>query len=153
MTSETIDIVKQTADELLAQIGLDLSVAVSLEEELVVIQIETDEPGILIGFHGKNLESLQNIISQIVFKKTGEWIRLVVNVGDYRERRDKQLKEMAFEAAAAVVESKQPVTLADLSSSERRVVHLTLQDHPEVTSSSEGEGLDRRLVVSIRPVS
>lgn len=148
--NETLKVVEASALELLQQLEIEATVTTQESEGIVFVQIETQEAGILIGFHGRNLEALQLLLGQIILKKLGVWVKISVSVGDYRQKREAQLKEIALSAASRVEETQQPVVLAELSPSERRIVHLMLQDHPKVMSESEGEGRDRRLVVKVR---
>jgi len=150
--SENIELITQTAQELLEK--LQIVGIVNTQEDLdglYLVTIDTEEQGILIGFHGKNLESFQLMLGQLVYKKLEVWVRLSVSVGDYRERRAKQLQELAESAAQRVLAAGEPVALTDLSPSERRIVHLALEGHDQVLSQSEGEGRQRRLVVKLRP--
>lgn len=147
MEQETLNLIKSLTEELLTKLRIEHDVQLAEEEGSVLVQIETPEPGILIGYHGRSLESFQIILGQLVFKKLGTWVRLTVSVGDYRERREKQLQEMAFSAAERVMQEAQPVYLTQLTPAERRIVHMALQNHDAVMSESEGEGRNRRLVI------
>lgn len=147
MEPENLEKVKEIAQELLNQIGISGQASVSEKDGAVMVTIETEEAGILIGYHGKNLESFQIVLGQLCFRRLGVWVRVVVNVGDYIERRNEQLEQLAFDSAKQAVETSGPITLADLSASERRIVHMALVNHPEVESQSEGEGKMRHLVI------
>lgn len=147
MEPETLTLIKTLTEEMLTKLLIEHDVQVSEQDGAVLVQVETSEPGILIGYHGRSLESLQMMLGQIVYKKLGNWIRITVSVGDYRERREAQLKEMAISAAERVLQNNEPVYLAELTPSERRIVHMALQEHEGVISESEGEGRNRRLVV------
>lgn len=144
-----LKIIKETAEELLKLLKVEMRVEVSQdkENEAVKVQIDAPEPGVLIGFHGQNLNALQLILGLIVNKKLGEWQRLIVNVGDYREKRAEQLKDLALNTAQKVKFSGQVASIPNLTSFERRIVHLALADHPDVATESEGEGGYRRLIV------
>src|SRR3989344_8841076 len=124
---EPIARVKLTTEELLSHLGVVGIVSVDTDEEGAMrVHIETEETGLLIGFHGQTLESFQLILGMIVAKKLGEWKRVYVNVGDYREKREEALMYMAQRAAERAVESGRAVELTRLTPSERRVIHLTL---------------------------
>ncbi len=151
MNKDALTLITTLSEELMAQLQIVGSVVVIEEEAMVRVQIETQEPGILIGYHGRNLEALQLLLGQMVYKKLGNWIRITVSVGDYRERREKQLQELAQSAATRAAEFGEPVVLTELTPAERRIIHLTLQDHAQVMSESEGEGRERRLVIKPRP--
>lgn len=147
MDDATRQTVTETCQELLSKLTIEATVAVADNDGALLVTIETSEPGALIGHHGRSLEALQIILGQLVYKALGTWVRLVVTVGDYRERREQQLKELATQAAERVLSSHEEVVLSDLTPGERRIVHMALSDHPGVLSESQGEGRDRRLIV------
>jgi len=144
-----LKIVKDTAEELLKLLRVEAKVEVmeDKENEAVKVKIESEEPGILIGHHGETLNALQLILGLMMSKKFEEWQRIIVSVGDYRKKREEQLKNLALNTAQKVKFSGQATAIPDLTSFERRIVHLILADHPDVTTESEGEGNYRRLVV------
>lgn len=147
-------IILETTKKLLSLLEIeDAKVKLKSDEDKVwQVQIETEKTGILIGFHGEMLAALQLIIGLIVYKKLEKWQPVVLNVGDYREKRQAQLEGMAQKAAQRVKFSGQPVSLSFLNSAERRIVHLALKDDEVVETSSEGEGRERRLVIRPKKV-
>ena len=139
---------KKITQELLQLLELEAEIGITKDKEGVIqVQIETKEPGILIGYHGQTLTGLQRILSLITYQQKGEWVRLVVNINDYREKRQEALKRMALSVAQKVKFSGEPQTLPPMSSFERRAIHLTLAEDPEVETASEGEGRMRRIAV------
>lgn len=145
---EAIDQVKQITEGLLAKLEITGTVSVDLDETGAYrVHIETEETGLLIGFHGKTLESFQIILSIMVSKKLDAWVKVYVNVGDYREKREEALMYMAQRAADRAIASGRPVELTRLTASERRVIHLTLSGDERVVTESVGEGESRILVV------
>jgi spoIIIJ-associated protein len=146
---ETIDHIKKVAEELLEKLEITGSVSINTDESGAFrVHIETEETGLLIGFHGRTLESFQLILGMIVGKQLGKWERIYVNVGDYREKREEALMYMAQRAAERALASGRPVELSRLSASERRVIHLTLSGDERVKTESEGEGSERKLIIS-----
>jgi len=146
---DPLQIVKQTTEELLGKLEITGVVSVDTDESGAYrIHIETEETGLLIGFHGRTLESFQMILGMIAGKKLGAWERIYVNVGDYREKREEALMYMAQRAAERAITSSRPVELTRLSASERRVIHLTLSGDDRVVTESEGEGVERKLIIS-----
>ena len=152
-------IVKQTAQHLLESLGFtETEIGVEKEktegEEEVVINIKIEaspeDTGMLIGFHGETLAALQLIVSQMVYKKLGSWRRVIVNIGDYREKREVALREMATNAASRAKLTGSPVMLPYLGSNERRLIHLALSEDPDVETTSQGTGRGRRLSVSLK---
>lgn len=145
---DNISVVRQLAEELLANLQIDCSVEVTEDAEgVVVVNVATEESGLLIGFHGETLSSFQLILGLMVYKKLGEWIKLVVEVGDYRAKRAIVLEAMAKTYAEQATTSGQPVYLPFLPPAERRVVHMVLSERDDVTTESEGEGNQRRVVI------
>lgn len=149
MKKDNLKIAEDLTEGLLKLIGVEAKAEVQEDKEngVIKIQIETPEPGILIGYHGETLSAFQVVLGIMISRKLGEWIRVAVNIGDYREKREEVLRQMALTAAQKAKFSGEPVVLPELSASERRIIHLVLVDHPDAISQSEGEGENRRLVV------
>ncbi len=140
--------VQAVTEDLLTRLGITGTVSVDVDEtEAFRVHIETEETGLLIGFHGKTLESLQIILGLIVSHQLDAWVKVYVNVGDYREKREEALMLMAQRAAERAITMGRPVELANLSASERRVIHLTLSGDERVETESIGEGSHRVLLV------
>ena len=111
------------------------------------VNISTEETGLLIGHHGKTLESLQLILGIIISKKLGRWVKAYVNIGDYREKREEALMHIAQRAAERALALGRPVELSRLSPAERRIIHLTLSGDERIETESVGEGDGRVLLV------
>ncbi|MBI5620075.1 KH domain-containing protein [Candidatus Gottesmanbacteria bacterium] len=145
---ESSDQVKQITEELLSRLEVSGVVTVEIDEAGAYrVHIETEETGLLIGYHGRTLESFQILLAIIVSRTLSEWVKVYVNVGDYREKREETLMLMAQHAAERAISMGRPVELADLSPSERRVIHLTLSGDERVETESVGEGSSRTLLV------
>lgn len=138
---------EKITNELFSLLETKVGLEIKKEEDGVAIQLTTDEPGILIGYHGQALQALQLLIAMIGFKKNGEWTRVLVNVGDYREKREESLTNMAKSLAQKVKFSGTSQSLPPMSSAERRIIHLALIDDQEVETISESEGRDRHVVI------
>lgn len=139
-----VEVIKKVTQELLDQLGITASFTLEEEEGVVSLNLSTENPGILIGYHGETLSSFQLILSLIVYRKLGEWVRVV---GDYRQRRAETLKKMALSVAKKAKFSRQEQELPPMNASERRIVHMALTEDPEVETESQGEGEERRVVV------
>jgi len=140
--------VQEIVEDLLTKLEVVGTVEVTTDETGAYrVRIETEETGLLIGHHGKTLESVQLILGIIISKKIGEWVKVYVNVGDYREKREETLMHMAQRAADRALALGRPVELSRLSPSERRIIHLTLSGDERVETESVGEGDDRMLLV------
>lgn len=145
--SETNEIIKKTTLELMDLMEMGGEVEIEEKEGAYRVQIDTPETGILIGYHGETLSAFQLILEQIVSHKTGEWHKISVNVGDYMEKREEQLRELADKITSKVLEYQKPETFPFLNSRERRYVHMYLENTKGVRTESVGEKEERRLVV------
>lgn len=142
------ELIKKLSQELLDHLKVKAKVKVTKDKEgLFYVQLETEETGALIGYHGENLASIQLVLTLMVYRQLGEWVRILANVGDYRERRQESLERMALSAAQKVRFSGEAQSLPPMSSAERRMIHLALADDDEISTESEGEGYQRRVVV------
>ena len=140
-------IINDTLEEFFKLLEIEGDFEVSESQEAIDILLNTQDSGIVIGYHGDTLESLQLVLSLILAKKTGEFKRVSIEVGEYKKKREEWLKNLALETKERVVLENKEIYLSDLKSWERRVVHLLLQNDQEVVSESVGEGKDRVLVV------
>jgi spoIIIJ-associated protein len=112
-----------------------------------IIDLSGEDSGLLIGRRGQTLQSLQFLVNLIVRKKFGEDVRVVMDVENYRQRRESSLREMALKVASRVVQTSRSITLEPMSPADRRIVHTSLTDHPGVTTESMGIGEDRKVTI------
>lgn len=142
--------IDKAANELLALMGTQAKAAVAEDKENEAIRVDIateDETGLLIGRHGETLAAIETALGMMLRQSTGEWQRIIVNVGDWRERQEEHLKEIADQAAQRAVTTGEPQPIYNLTPAQRRVIHLALADSKEVETESEGEGVERYLVV------
>ena len=147
MDKKQSKIVQDTTEELLKLLEIQGGFEVKQSEEAIEINLNTEDSGIVIGYHGDTLESLQLILSLCLARKFGEFKRVSIEVGEYKKKREEWLKNLAAETKDRVLAENKEIYLSDLKSWERRVVHIILQNDQEVVSESIGEGKDRVLVV------
>ncbi len=147
-------IAKGALEELLAKMGIRAQVVIrqkvdmeEREQPPVVLDIVGDDLGILIGRRGETLAALQYMTRLIVSRKTRRWYPLVVDVEQYKARRERSLRRLAQRMAERVSFSRQPVALEAMPAYERRIVHLALRDHPTVATRSVGEGDQRKVTI------
>ena len=139
--------IENTTKELLELMGIEFSLKVKDADGAFEVQIDSEETGMLIGYHGETLSALQIILGLLVHRKLGEWQRVTVNVGDYLEKRFRQLESMADSAVDQALDEQVSVTLPYLNSRERRHIHLYLGKIEGIRTESVGEDEERRLVV------
>jgi spoIIIJ-associated protein len=142
-------------EELLDRMDLQSDVRVDsaiVEEGLptVELSIHGEYGGILIGRRGETLGALQFLVGLLTSRKAERRVRVILDAEGYRERRARLLRDIAMRAADRAQRYRQPIFLDPMVPAERRVVHMTLADHPGVSTHSVGEGDSRRVVVSPR---
>lgn len=137
----------KTIKKLFTSLGIDSKFKVSQEDDTIFVAMETEDTGIVIGYHGETLEALQIVLSLILAKETGEFKRVSIEVGDYKKNREEWLEKLALDSKEKALFSKKEVYLSELKSWERRVIHMLLQNDEEVITESTGEGKDRSLVI------
>lgn len=133
---------------LLRNLDPDYAVEVREVEDGLQADVHGGEPGKIIGRGGRTLSALEYLTTAVVNKdENAPHVRVSVDVGGYKQRRDERLRGVALKAAARARKTGFAVELEPMSAAERRVIHMTLADEPEVESESSGEGRDRRVVV------
>ncbi|MHC2995746.1 MAG: KH domain-containing protein [Candidatus Atribacteria bacterium] len=143
-----------TLEKIINFIIKDGEVEVINKEEIgvIVLGIKTSNPGILIGRHGHTLDALQYIVNIMVNKgiEISERSKVIVDIEGYRERRKDIVSKYAYEKADIVKKSGKKVALCSMNAVERRIVHLVLQEDPQVVTYSEGTEPFRRVIVAPR---
>lgn len=137
-------------EEFLKQTGVDGTFETSYDAGEIAVTLETEDTGIVIGYHGEVLEALQLLLSLVIAKELGEFYRVHVEVGDYKKNRESYLQNLALNAKERALDENTEQVISSLRPWERRVVHLFLQEDEEVETESIGEGRDRVLVVKPR---
>jgi spoIIIJ-associated protein len=118
---------------------------------LTMAVVDGDSMGALIGRRGETLQAFQFITQLLVNRRLGHWTRVLLDIEGYRSRRERYLKDSALRAAEKAMRYRESIELDPMIPSERRIVHLTLASHESVTTHSEGEGDNRRVVVEPTP--
>jgi len=134
-------------------LGIDTAFEVreDKKQEALMVDIQTDESaGLIIGNRGRNLNAIQTIAGIIFRNKIGDWKRIIVDVGKWREKEENRLKELASKTAERVKETSESQPIYNLSPAQRRIVHLALSEEGDVKTESVGEDEERYLVVSIK---
>jgi len=142
---------KAILEQLMVHLGFEATVEVDSGEtsrlNVVGTGDEKEALGALIGRKGERLSALQHLVNLMLSREVGTWTRVLVDVEDYRGRRERQLRDLANRAATRVVETGKMLQLEPMPALERRWVHLTLRDHPNVATQSIGEEPNRRVVL------
>ncbi len=139
--------VQESIESVLKSLGVDGDFNFTQNEEEISVVLNTKDTGIVIGYHGETLEALQLVLSIVISKKIDKFIRVIIEVGDYRKNRSEWLENLAMKAKEQVILEKKEISLPSLRSWERRIVHVLLQEDTEVMSESIGQGRDRTLII------
>ncbi|MFC2048380.1 RNA-binding cell elongation regulator Jag/EloR [Chloroflexota bacterium] len=154
--SDITETAKDAVENLLTLMGVAGSIVTQAQpivEEVeeatafVVLNINGGDMGVLIGRRGQTLSCLQYIVRLIVGHQTKDWVPIIIDVGGYKQRRYQALQTFAQQMAEQVQAKGESFTLEPMSAYERRIIHLALVDHPDVTTESTGQGEARRVVI------
>lgn len=134
--------------EVIEKMGYDVKVDVMFREEKKIgIKLESSSSSILIGRKGKNLDALQLLLNVYAGKLGHEEIRVILDTENYRIRREESLVRLAYTTADKVRSSKNSILLEPMNPFERRLIHTTLNDIPDIETKSEGDGLYKQVRV------
>ncbi|MBI2980131.1 MAG: Jag N-terminal domain-containing protein [Chloroflexi bacterium] len=153
--SDVAEAARSILERLLTLMGLTASVesqSQSVVEEgeeasAIALDVKGDDLGILIGRRGQTLAGLQYIVRLIVGHQTKNWVPIVIDVEGYKQRRYQALQVFARNLAEQVKAKGTPFTMEPMPAYERRIIHLTLADHPDVTTESIDEGDFRKVMI------
>ena len=141
-------------NDMFASMNMEVNVEVVVEEnegeKTISIDLSGSEMGVLIGKRGQTLDSIQYLVSLVVNKDNEDYIRVKVDTENYRARRKATLEKLAKNIAAKVKRTRKSVALEPMNPYERRIIHSALQGDRYVTTKSEGEEPNRRVVISMK---
>ncbi len=132
--------------EVTEKMGTPAKVEAKMGDEAMNVELSGENMGMLIGHHGDTLDALQYLTSLVVNRGAEDYTRVVLDTEGYRDKRAKALAQLAERTAARAIRTGR-VALEPMNPYERRILHTTLQDHPRVTTYSEGEEPYRRVIV------
>lgn len=132
----------------IAKLGIDANILqVGERDENLYVEIGSEDSGFLIGKHGRTLDAIQFLVNLIVNTRTRSGRRIMVDVEQYRERRERSLKRLASRMAERVAKSSRPILLNYMNPYERRIIHLALEEDSRVYTESDGNGVYKRVRV------
>lgn len=137
-------------NEFLPKLGQDITYTINKDETGLIITINGHEAGYLIGYRGETLYSLQNVLISIASKTLTSRVRVILDIEDYKNKREKTLEDLAERMANKVIRTGKSVTLEPMKAYERKIIHSKLQTSNKVTTHSIGEEPRRRLVISLK---
>ena len=143
---EALDFLKDITEKM----GLNLGFSVKTGDDVVYIEMNGKDSGTVIGKRGQTLDSLQYLTSLVINKGRENYIKVVIDAENYRAKRQKTLEQLANRLAAKVVKTKKYVRLEPMNPYERKIIHATFQQNPDVSTRSEGEEPYRRVVIELK---
>ena len=151
---ELIDVQDHAAlkflEEVTKEMGLDLDIKAKAGKETLYIDIQGKDSGTVIGKRGQTLDAIQYLTSLVVNKEQSGYTRVVIDAENYRAKREKTLELLAIRLAKKVGKTKRSIKLEPMNPDERKVLHATLQNHPYVTTRSEGQDPYRRVIIELK---
>lgn len=137
-------------EEVFACMGVRVDIAIERADKLMKIDLSGDNMGIIIGKHGDTLDALEHLVSLAVNRGDDDYVKIVLDTENYREKRRATLVRLAENLANSVVKNKKKITLEPMSSNERRIIHATLQNNKYVDTYSIGEDPYRKVVIALK---
>lgn len=148
LLDEQADAAEDFLHDVLDALDMDGEATADVDEDMIYVDVRGPEMALLIGRHGATLEALQELVRAVVSHQTQAHSRLVIDIEGYRERQTERIERQARSVAARVRRDQRAEELEPMNSFERRLVHTALKDFEGVKTRSEGEGSDRRVVIS-----
>lgn len=143
--------IKKFLDELISKLTTkDITYEIKNDKNDLLVDINGEDTGYLIGYRGNVLNSLQLILNNVANNDLNERVRVLLNIGGYKQKREKDLKDLAEKIAGTVIRKRKSITLEPMSSYERKIIHSALQDNSKVETHSIGEEPNRKIVVSLK---
>lgn len=130
--------------------GEEVKYSCIIEDNTIKVVVNDKKADFLIGYRGETLNSMQTILSAVAVRETNEKIRVELDILDYRAKRKKSLEELAEKIAKSVIRTRKPITLEPMTPYERKIIHTKLQENNKVKTVSIGEGLHRKVVISLK---
>jgi spoIIIJ-associated protein len=138
---------KELLTGILSRMSFECQVSVNETPEKIILNIEGDESGLLIGRRGQNLDALQYILNKAINKSDNDRKMISVDSETYRKGREESLLALAQRVREKVTNTQKPVSLTHMNAHDRRIIHLALQEDESLTTKSRGEGEYRKIVV------
>jgi len=141
------DVIVDFLNPIFEKMGITANLEITHEENNITVRLTGDDIGIVIGRRGETLDALQYLLSLVVNRRSEEYIRVIMDVADYRKKREETLVRLAKRVADKVTKYRKNITLEPMNPYERRIIHSTLQNHKYVETHSIGEEPNRKVVI------
>jgi len=143
----TIAVAQETLRKIISLMSMDTRISAERKGDDIVLNIEGNNTGILIGHKGRTLEALEFIVNKAVNKAAEKKVRVIVDTENYRQRKEESLKGLALKMGDQAKRTKKTVTINSVNPHDRRIIHLALKGDSQVQTKSDGEGLFKKVHV------
>lgn len=147
LKSDILEFAKKYIKDIIEGIGLTVNLETRRTANNLQIKVHTDNNGIIIGKNGRTLSSIQTLVRQAIFAKTGIYVNIILDVENYKEKQHRNIEFLAKKLAREVQKTKMDVKMDSMNSYERRLVHEILKDFKGIKTESEGEEPNRSVVI------
>jgi len=145
---ELLDEIRRLVTEVVEAMGFDARIDVYDAGGFVAVDVAPDNTALFIGQKGETIDAFQYLVNAAIYRKRPFVKRIILDAEGYRQRRVEAIQGIAHRTARRAIRERRAVELPPMSPSERRIVHLFLEDNPQVTTASEGSGDNRRVRIS-----
>jgi len=135
--------------EIIDLMGLEAAIRTKADGNTVHLHFEGEKSGLLIGRRGQTLDALQYLITRILQRQVSDKVKLTLDSGDYRSRREEYLVDLALKMAEKAKTTGKPVVLSPLNAHDRRIIHLALEKDKSLKTISRGDGLVKKMIISV----
>jgi len=142
---------KDFLEPLFEKMAIEADMEITMEDGLINIRLTGDDVGIIIGRRGETLDALQYLLSLVINRYTLDYTRVILDVADYRKKRAETLQRLAKRVAEKVSRTRRNITLEAMNPYERRIIHSSLQEFPNINTQSVGEEPNRKVVIRYAP--
>lgn len=147
LKTDVIEFSKKYIKNLIESMGLEINLETKRKDNYILIKLYSNNNSILIGKNGKTLDSMQIILRQAIYAKTGLFVNIILDVEDYKEKHQRSIEYLAKKLAKEVFQTKIEIKMDCMNSYERRLVHNILKDFKGIKTESEGEEPNRCVVI------
>ena len=141
------DYLKEALKELVTNMGIEVNIESNIREEQINLKMYSDNNNILIGKNGQTLTAITTILKQMVYNEVGKYPYILLDVENYKEKKIGSIERMAKRIAREVTKTKIDVSLDNMNSYERRIIHNVLTNYKHIETKSEGEEPNRHVVI------
>jgi len=145
--NNTIAVAEETLRKIISLMSIDAKISAERKGDDIVLNIEGNNTGILIGHKGRTLEALEFIVNKAVNKAAEKKVRVIVDTENYRQRKEESLKRLALKMGEQAKRTRKTVTIDSVNPHDRRIIHLTLKGDNQVQTKSDGEGLFKKIYI------